>query len=53
MECLLCHLQSFNVTEMKKHYTDFHAVNENNPYFLELFQPDTLNRKCPKCSVTF
>ena len=50
MECLLCHLRSLDVSEMKKHYVDFHAVDENDPYFLELFQPDTLNRKC---SVVF
>ena len=53
MECLLCHLRSLDVSEMKKHYVDFHAVDENNRYFLELFQPDTLNRKCAKCSVVF
>ena len=53
MECLLCHLRSSEVIEIKKHYVEFHGVNKNNPYFLKLFQPDTLNRICLKCSVMF
>ena len=30
-----------------------HDVDDSNPYFLELFQPDTLDRKCKKCCVVF
>ena len=43
----------FEVIKMKKHYVDFHGVDENNTYFLELFQPDALNRRGVKCSVMF
>ena len=51
MECTLCHLRFSVISELKKHYVDFHDVDDSNPYFLELFQPDTLDRKCKKCCV--
>ena len=53
MECTLCHLKFSVISELKKHYVDFHGVDDSNPYFLQLFQLDTLDRKCTKCSVVF
>ena len=53
MDCTLCHLKFSVISELKKHYVDFHGVEESNPYFQELFQSDTLDRKCKKCSVVF
>ena len=48
MECILCHLSFSVVSELKKHYVDFHGVDKANSDFLDLFQPDTLDRKCKK-----
>ena len=53
MDCSLCHLRFSVISELKKHYVDFHGVDKSNSYFLELFQPDTLDRKCKKCCVVF
>ena len=53
MDCTLCHLKFSVISELKKHYVDFHGVEESNPYFQELCQSDTLDRKCKKCSVVF
>ena len=38
---------------IKKHYVDFHAGNENDIHFMELFKPDTIDRKCRICRVKF
>ena len=51
MECT--YLKFSVISELKKHYVDFHGVDDSNPYLLQLFQPDTLDRKCTKCSVVF
>lgn len=53
MECLLCHFYSGNISELKDHYGRFHVVNNSDSYFLDLFQPDTLDRKCSICSIVF
>ena len=45
IECLLCDLKCTTVKIMKKHYMDYHTVDENNPHFIELFKPDTVERK--------
>ena len=51
MECILCHLSFSVVPELKKHYVEFHGVGQSNSYFLDLFKPDTLDRKCKKCCL--
>ena len=53
MDCTLRYLSFSVIFELKKHYVDFHGIEKSNPYFLELFQPDTLDRKCKKCCVAF
>ena len=53
MDCLLCDFKFSRIDWVKRHYVDFDGVNENNPYFLDLFQPDTLEKKCLKCRVKF
>ena len=51
MQCILCHLSFSVVSELKQHYVDFHGVDKANSDFLDLFQPDTLDRKCKKCCM--
>ena len=51
MECILCHLSFYVVSEFKKHYIGFHGVDQTSSYFLDLFQPDTQDRKCKKCRM--
>ena len=51
MECILCHLSFSVVSELKKHYVEFHGVEQSNSHFLDLFMPDTLDRKCKKCCL--
>ena len=53
MECLLCSLKFTKVKFIKKHYVNYHAVNEDDPHFVELFKPDTVERKCRICCVKF
>ena len=38
---------------LKKHYIDYHSVNEDDIYFRELFKPDTHEKKCKICRVNF
>lgn len=53
MERLLCNLKFTKECVIKKHYVDYHAVNENDVHFNELFRPDTIERKCRICCVQF
>ena len=32
---------------------DYHAVDENNPHFIELFKPNTIEKKWKICTVKF
>ena len=53
MECLLCNFKFWSVDIGKKHYIDYHEVDESSPYFLDLFEPDTVEKACLVCSVKF
>ena len=52
MECLLCNSQFLSVNPGKKDVWH-HKVDENNPYFLDLFEPDTIDSVCCTCNVKF
>ena len=45
MECLVCDFKFSKDDNGKKHYIEYHGVNDQNAYFLDLFEPDTLERK--------
>ena len=51
MECLFCGFQFNNVNLGKHHYVCFHKVDENNLYFLDLFEPDTIECVCRICNI--
>ena len=53
MECLLCDFKFSTIDGAKIHHVVLHGVDENNPYFLDLFEPNTLEKKCLKCRVKF
>ena len=53
MKCLLCELNCSTEKIIKKHYVDYHQIKENNPFFKDLFLPDTLEKKCKFCYVIF
>ena len=53
MECLLCNLKFMKERVIKKYYVDYHAVNENDIHFMELFKPNAIDRKCRICRVKF
>ena len=53
MKCLLCDLQLNRENVLKKHYVNYHSINENDVHFRELFKPDTIDRKCRICRVNF
>ena len=52
-ECLLCDLKGTTVKIMKKPYVDYHEVNEKDPHFIDLFEPDTVKRTCGICRAKF
>ena len=53
MECLLCYFWS-SVNDLKKHYRDYHLVDQTNDHFLNLFKPDYLeDDKCFRCMLKF
>ena len=46
-------IKLFKRKSHKKHYVDYHQIKENDTYFKDLFLPDTLEKKCNICSITF
>lgn len=38
---------------LKKHYVNYHAVNEDDFIFKNFFTSDTLDKKCKICRVNF
>ena len=46
MKCLLCSLHFIEEKIMKKHYIDYHFINDEEIYFKDLFLPDTLDKTC-------
>ena len=53
MKCLLCSLHFIEEKIMKKHYIDYHSINDEEIYFKDLFLPDTLDKTCRICNVIF
>ena len=51
MKCLLCDYISNTVDDIKKHYTNYHKINENNFFFRQLLlnQNGFLNCDCIRC----
>ena len=53
MKCLLCNFQSNVLEDVKKHYIDFHNVDRNNHFFVNLFEMQNNvvhGKKCLKCN---
>ena len=38
---------------LKKHYIDYHFINDEDIYFKDLFLPDTFDKTCRICNVIF
>ena len=53
MKCLLCILHFIRESVLKKHYVDYHFINEDDIYIKDLFLPDTIDKTCPICRETF
>ena len=53
MHCLLCSIVCKTDTVLKKHYIEQHSVKPEDPYFKDLFLPDTIEKTCQNCRVTF
>ena len=53
MKCLLCSLHFIKEQVLKKHYVDYHFINDEGIYFKDLFLPDTLDKTCRICNVIF
>ena len=53
MKCLLCSLQFIREQVLKKHYVDYHFINDEDIYFKDLFSPNTIDKTCRICNVVF
>ena len=53
MKCLLCSLHFIREQVLKKHYLDYHFINDEDIYFKDLFLPDTIEKTCRICNVIF
>ena len=53
MKCLLCSLHFLRETVLKRHYINYHFVREDDAHFQNLFEPDTLDKTCGICRITF
>ena len=52
MKCLLCNFTSSNSEDLKEYYIDFHKVDQNNPFFINLFKRQNnvfRPRNCLRC----
>ena len=53
MKCPRCRLDCIEVSTMKKHLVNYHSVNDQDIFFKELFQPDTIEKTCQISKETF
>ena len=53
MECLLCDIRCFTQEVLKNHYQSYHFVDTEDQYFKDLFLPDTIEKTCKSCNLTF
>ena len=53
MKCLLCSLHFIQKGVLKKHYVDYHFINDQDIFFKDLFTPDTIDKTCRFCKETF
>ena len=53
MKCLLCSFHFLREQLLKKHYVDYHFINDEDIYFKDLFLPDTIDKTCRICNVVF
>ena len=53
MKCLLFSLDFIRERVLKKHYLDYHFINEDDIYFKDLFSSDTIEKTCRICRETF
>ena len=53
MKCLLFSLHFIPESVLKKHYVDYHFINEDDTYFKDLFLPDTIDKRYQICRETF
>ena len=53
MKCLLCNVELNNSVDVKKYYLEYHNVDQNNYFFVNLFknQNSVFNgKKCLRCN---
>ena len=53
MKCLLCSLHFIQESVLKKHYVNYHFINDQDIFFKDLFTPDTNDKTCRFCKETF
>ena len=53
VKCLLCSLHFIREAPLKKHYLDYHFINEDHIYFKNLFLPGTIDKTRRICRETF
>ena len=53
MKCLLCSLHFIRECVLKKHYIDYHFINDEDIYFKDSFLSDTFDKTCRICNVIF
>ena len=52
MRCLICNA-NFSDDVLKSYYQYYHFISENNYFFMELFSPGNISRKCDECKLEF
>ena len=53
MKCRLCNYESNDLTNLKKHYLHFHAIDKDTWFFIKLFQRQNnvfYGKKCIRCN---
>ena len=56
MKCLICNFESNDLEDVRKHYLDFHNVNQNNQFFIKLFKKQNNvfhGKKCLRCNEVY
>ena len=53
MKCFLRSLHFLRENVLKRHYINHHFIREDDAHFKSLFEPDTLDKTCRLCRITF
>ena len=53
LKFIFCCRNEIRESVLKRHYIDYHFINDQDIFFKDLFTPDTIDKMCQFCNETF